>query len=301
MSFSVDVKNELCSLAASDKESAFCQISAMLNFSRAFSKGNLLIQTENRNITDFLIDYLEDACSPILSLVTSPNQMRKRGIVFSLYADLEQDCQKIKDMFLNEDIFSKYNLMKNSTNCVAFLRGAFLVCGSMNDPNKEYHLEFVVPQHKWTSLVAELLSVYNIPIKYIKRKGQHVLYTKESECIEDLLTMLGATSASLEIMNIKIRKDIRNKVNRVTNCETANIEKTVAASFKQVEDIKLIQKSAGLDSLDKNLRKVAKLRMDNPEMSLSELVKEMNGEVSKSGLNHRLKKISKIADEYRKG
>ena len=135
--------------------------------------------------------------------------------------------------------------------------------------------------------------------KITVRRNDYILYYKESEHIEDLLTYIGAGKASLEMMEVKIVKELRNKVNRATNCETANITKVIDASMKQTQDIRLIAENGGLEALDEDLRELARLRMENPEMSLRELGENLSEKISRSGVNHRLKRIAQFAQEIR--
>ncbi len=300
MSFSVQVKKELCAIAPETVSCAETQLAAILQYGRALEKDRCLLQTENRMVIDFLIDYLEDFCAPILTLFTLPNPRRQGTSTYCLMAEDERDLVNIRKRYLQPDSIAKKDLLQNQSQCAAFLRGAFLICGSMNDPNREYHLEFVVAKKEQTRELAALLSAYDIPVKYIQRKGHHVLYVKESEAIEDLLTLMGATKASLSIMEIKVVKDLRNKINRVTNCETANLEKTADAAARQLEDIRLLQQQEKLASLPDPLKEAAAARLQNPEMSLMELVGHLHHTVSRSGLNHRFERIHQLAQEYRK-
>ena len=175
-----------------------------------------------------------------------------------------------------------------------------MVCGSMIDPSKEYHLELVVPFKPLAEDLRLLLSELGMHAKLTTRSSNQVLYIKESEQIEDFLTLTGAVKSSLELMDIKILKDVRNKVNRMTNCETANIEKTVVASSSQIRDIEWIIEKKGRHYLPDNLQVVAELRLNNPELSLTELCEVSGLGLSKSGMNHRLKKISEIAKDLKK-
>lgn len=200
----------------------------------------------------------------------------------------------------NQESLHRIRLENIDNNSIdAFLTGAYLVSGSMTDPLKEYHLEFVTPYYNLSNDLQAILS--NIgTIKNTERKSIHVLYFKDSECIEDILTFMGATMSSLEIMNVKILKDVRNKANRIANCDSANIEKTVAASAKQVDDIELIERVKGLSFLSADLREIAEIRMENPELSLRELGQMLEKPIGRSGANHRMMKISAIAEELRK-
>ena len=192
------------------------------------------------------------------------------------------------------EAFQKYRLKDNAREIV-------LACGSVNDPSKEYHLEFACPEEGLAVQLCTLLSDIGVTAKMMLRRGQHIVYIKGSESIEDTLTFIGASQCTLELMNMKIYKDIRNKANRIANCDAANIDKVVKAAMKQIEDIKLIDSSVGLDSLSDELREVAQLRLDNIDMSLQEIGESLSEPISRSGVNHRFKKLARMADELRNG
>ncbi|UKI16854.1 MAG: DNA-binding protein WhiA [Ruminococcus sp.] len=177
--------------------------------------------------------------------------------------------------------------------------GAFISCGSVTEPIKEYHLEFAVPFEELCTDLKKLLERLGIMSKYVERKGLYVLYFKGSEDIEDMLTLMGATKSSIELMNVKILKDVRNKANRIANCDAANIERTLKASEKQIEDIEYIMNTEGLESLTPELRNMAELRLENPDVSLKELGEMLDKPVGRSGANHRLKKLMEIAEQIR--
>ncbi|MEE0274228.1 MAG: DNA-binding protein WhiA, partial [Oscillospiraceae bacterium] len=187
----------------------------------------------------------------------------------------------------------------DNNNVFAFLAGAFISCGSVTEPIKEYHLEFAVPFEELCTDLKKLLERLGIMSKYVERKGLYVLYFKGSEDIEDMLTLMGATKSSIELMNVKILKDVRNKANRIANCDAANIERTLKASEKQIEDIEYIMNTEGFESLTPELRNMAELRLENPDVSLKELGEMLDKPVGRSGANHRLKKLMEIADQIR--
>ena len=181
----------------------------------------------------------------------------------------------------------------------AFLRGVFLSCGSVANPDKSYHLEFVIPYRNLSQDLLKILTDYGLKAKLIVRKYSYVVYLKESESIEDLLTLMGAVNSSLELMGIKIEKDVRNKINRQMNFESANMSRSIEAGLAQVEAIEIIEKKQGLDSLSDELKEVAILRKENPDMSLKQLGENLSVPISRSGVNHRLMKIMELADKYR--
>ncbi len=193
-----------------------------------------------------------------------------------------------------------YSPVVSSTCCRrAFLRGTFLECGSVNDPEKNYHLEFVHTDQKFAEELRKLLQNMHLDAKLVKRKDQFVVYLKEGNHIVDLLNIMGAYVALMELENIRIVKEMRNDINRRCNFETANLKKVVDASVKQIEDITLIQNTIGLDQLPPPLEEVALARLQYPDMNLKELGTMLSSPLGKSGVNHRLKKICQIADTIR--
>lgn len=182
----------------------------------------------------------------------------------------------------------------------AYVRGMFLACGAVSHPQTDYHLEFSIPTYTLSRDIETLLSEWDLAPKRIRRKGDNVLYYKDSERIEDCLTLMGAGVAALEMMSVKVVKDIRNNTNRLINCENANIDKVVAAATEQREDLWWIERHGGLSQLPEELRELAQLRLDNPEMSLRELGELLTPPLTRSGVNHRMQRIRAVAQELRK-
>lgn len=174
-----------------------------------------------------------------------------------------------------------------------------MACGIAANPDKEYHLEFTVGAEKKAEKLCRLINESGMSVKKSCRRGKHILYTKDSEGISDILTFIGAMISSMEIMNAKIFKGVRNDVNRAVNCESANIDKTLAASRKQVEDIEYIANCKGLGILSEDLRQIAEIRRNNIELSLNDIGKMTVPEISRSGVYHRLKRISETAEKLR--
>lgn len=177
----------------------------------------------------------------------------------------------------------------------AFLRGVFLASGTMTDPNEIYNLEMVFRYSWLANEVMRLLVQFEIPGKITERKGRYVVYLRDGDDISDFLRVLGASSSLLQLEDIRVVKEVRNRVNRRVNCETANIHKTAATSARQIEDIRVIEEREGLDSLPDSLREIAFLRLENPEATLSELGDLLDPPVGKSGVNHRLRRLHEIA------
>ncbi len=176
----------------------------------------------------------------------------------------------------------------------AFIKGAFLGGGTVINPQKTYNLELTTPYPGLAKDMQELLQETGFFFKSVKRKSKEVLYLKNSESISDFLSFIGAFRAQMELLNVKIEKEIRNEFNRAANSETANLEKTIAASVEQVRRIEEIEKRIGLENLPDDLKEIAKLRLSHKEASLSELGRMMNPPLTKSGINHRMKKLMKL-------
>lgn len=195
---------------------------------------------------------------------------------------------------------SKISGNSNLDRDAELLAALFLKCGTVSDPEKSYHLEFLCDSDEEADMAAGALARLGISAGITRRKGRIAVYIKGREEISDILAALGAYNALLEFENALVLKEMRGGIQRRVNCETANISKTVSASMKQVEDIRYIESTAGLSFLPETLRQVARLRMDFPEATLSELADRLPG-TGRSGINHRLRKISKIADDMRAG
>lgn len=181
----------------------------------------------------------------------------------------------------------------------AYLRGAFLAGGSMSDPNKAYHLEIVSESKEQIERLQSMLKSFGLEGKSIPRKKMYVLYLKEGTQISELVGIMGGFVSMMEFENIRILKDMRNRVNRKVNCETANIHKVVSASMKQLEDIEYIKKILGLEKLPENLRQIASVRLEYPEASLKELGELLDPPIGKSGVNHRLRKLGELASQLK--
>ena len=201
---------------------------------------------------------------------------------------------------IKEDLSVVSNLVVQNSCCKrAFLRGAFLAAGSISDPAKTYHFEIAVATNAKAKQLQAIFKVFDIDVKIILRKKYYVVYIKEGSQIVEALNVMEAHIALMNFENVRIVKEMRNSINRQVNCETANINKTVVASSKQLEDILYIQNQTGLGKLTEGLEEIARLRLEYPEASLKELGQLLDPPIGKSGVNHRLRKISIIADHIR--
>ena len=179
------------------------------------------------------------------------------------------------------------------------IRGAFIAAGSMSDPRKAYHFEIVCSSEGTAESLQEIMNSFDVSAKVVQRKKNYVVYLKEGAHIVDILNVMEAHVALMKLENVRIFKEMRNAVNRKVNCETANINKTVSAAVRQLEDIVYIRDTLGFDKLPDGLRDVALTRLENPEVALKELGGLLEHPVGKSGVNHRLRKLSEIAEKLR--
>ncbi len=295
MSFSTDVKDELLAI---DNLSDCCiqaQSYGMLLFGRNFSSSSVSYATEHEASSERYAQYIEK----ITGVAPDRSDNDSKMNIVSVRYSAERRAVLDKYGHSPKDFSLRINRANIGGECCfgAFLRGVFLSCGSISSPEKNYHLEFVVPFMKLSGDLFSFLEELGFRPKKVVRKGYHVIYFKDSENIEDLLTVMGATNSTILLINVKINKDLRNHINRRVNFETANIDRAVNAGTAQVEAIKKISRTVGLDSLSEGLRETAQMRLDNPEASLNELNELFDGRVSKSGINHRLNRLIKIAEE----
>lgn len=298
MSFSSDIKKELCDVRELSPQQAESMLYGIMYASR-MDEGRPLIQTENIDLMNAAAELLRAVFPNVRTGIV--RLVKNSGSLYTL--KIRSGWEDIAERFGDFSSISREAVSGGDEESGAFLRGVFVSCGSVTDPNKEYHLELVLPENDRTPALLDFIAEHGMSLKETARGGARskktVLYAKESELIEDCLTYIGAANHSMEIMQVKIVKDFRNRVNRSVNCENANLDKTVAASNKSTADIEYIFSTMGADWLSPDLRETARLRVENPEMSLSELCGMFPEKISRSGLNHRLKKLSKLAEELR--
>lgn len=206
----------------------------------------------------------------------------------------------IKEELLNLKMWNLSSGMKQEEQLARLcIREAFIKSGSMNDPNKKYHLQIMFKTKKKAIEMQTIINNFNIHAKIIKKENEYMLYLKDGEEISKFLALIGANNSVIRFEEVRVIKETRNDINRLVNCETANLNKTINAAVKQIEDIKLIKKKNKFNSLPEDLKETANLRVENPDVSLAELGKLLKEPIGKSGVNHRLKKLSSIAEELR--
>lgn len=300
MTFSKQIKTEIASVKNQCKGCKLAMAYGAILGSKTSTENQIIIATESLSVAELITNLLVDISCSIVTLKRPNLKERTSRPLYTVSIDDTTDFLNIAHLISNSDFISRdminSSLFKKSCCLFAFLRGIYLTSATVVDPLKEYHLEFSFKNENLCYFISDLLYDLELEFKVIKHNNNYVLYTKESNQIEDTLTILGAVKSSMDLMNLKIEKGLRNTVNRRTNCETANISKTVNASIHQLECIELLRENVGLDNLPIELKEVANLRLENPEASLTELCELLNNKISRSGINHRLKKLCSMAE-----
>lgn len=286
MSFTTIIKEELCGGDLPHK----AEKTVLYGFLYAM-RGSAEFNTDSRLIADYICELVGRGNSELY--------IKKKKSSEGYAVALKNTGRLVNGADVNLPDISRRYVDGSDAQTGFFLRGVFLACGVAADPNKEYHLEMTVGDEKKNDRIFTLVNETGMCVKKSVRKGQHFVYTKESDGISDILTFIGAMINSMEIMNVKIYKDVRNNVNRAVNCEAANIGKTVAAGQRQIDDIELIAAEKGLNFLPEDLRQVAEIRRENIDLSLREIGELTNPKISRSGVNHRLCRIGELAEKLR--
>lgn len=285
MSFSSNVKKELEKVVPGSRHCQLAELAAIICFgckigAKENNQKEMAIYSENPFVTRKYFTLLKKA----FNIKVNVNKVLQSVKIIDESGCMHPFSEEINPL-----------LIKNSCCRRAFLRGAFLCSGSMSDPNKGYHLEFVCEHEIQALQIQQVICSFGIDAKIVRRKKYYVVYLKESESLVDLLNVMGAHVSLMQLESLRVEKEVRNFVNRQVNCEAANITKTVKAAGGQIEDILFLQKHYGLSNLPEALRQMAEVRLEHPESSLSELGGYLNPPVGKSGVNHRLRKLGEIA------
>ena len=295
------VKNEVSKQEFSNT-SCISFLSAVVN--NSYHDDNLIkINTENASVARCIYNIIKEKynITPAITVRKGYNYNKKllyileiRKKIFDIYRDLGIVKDEIPKSFITDDI----ELSKD------YLKGLFLMCGSINDPKtSRYHLEFVVSDNNYAAFITELLNQFLLKAKYLKHENKYMVYIKEAEKIGDFLRIMNATNALFYFEDMRIYRDHKNMTNRLNNCEQANVDKMINAASKEVEAINLIESIGGLDLLEEKVRQVAIYRKKYPDVSLQELSEIMSVEtgvaITKSGVHHRMKKIHLLADKIR--
>lgn len=312
MSFSGKTKNELVRVSSSQKRCNIAELSGIIRMSgtiklKGFQKLNLEIATENAAIARKVFKLLKSNFNIHTQIMVKKNKNLKKNNSYILSVTSEMGASTLlkdldilnegNNLIINNDIPS--SIMEDNKLKKSYIRGAFLGGGSVSDPEKTYHLEFVTNKELYSISLSNLINSLGFNSKIVMRKSNYVIYLKESEQISDLLNIMGAHKALLDLENVRIVKQMRNNVNRIVNCETANLSKTVNAAIRQIHNIEYIKNTIGLESLPKNLKEIAYMRIQYQDLSLKELGEILNPPIGKSGVNHRLRKLEKLAEDLK--
>ena len=311
MSFSGMVKEELSRQIGTARHCRIAELAALIGFCgrlEHFPQGEKLkLQTENETVARKCFTLLQKTFNIEKEISVRENSHLKRVKVYVLeisdpeeIREILQATKLIADSKFCDTLILQDMLVVQQSCCKrAYIRGDFLASGSISDPEKGYHFEIVYPDERKAQQLQTIIRSFSVDAKIVQRKKSYVVYVKEGAQIVDMLAVMEANVALMDLENIRILKEMRNSVNRKVNCETANINKTVNAAVKQMEDIKLIQQVMGFEQLSDGLAQIAELRMQYPEATLKELGMMLSPQVGKSGVNHRLRKLSALADELR--
>ena len=304
MSFSSDIKKKLAEVSVSKNHCRFAEVAGIIFASSTFSltgKGlSLSISTENMDVVKRLLSLLSKLYN-VTPELTAVEQLPKKTLTYIISFSDTNTVRKIMlsiGLNLNSGIGVDDKIIKQllQLNCCrkAFLRGAFLGSGSITDPQKSYHLEMVFGSKMFADVVSEIMSGFSLNEGIVERKDDYIVYIKGCDRIIEFFAHIGAHSAIFDLENIRILKDINNNINRAYNCESANIDRTISSAHEQIRCIKIIDEVIGISKLSEPLRVVAERRLSNPIASLSELA-AIEPEISRSTINHRIRKIKEIA------
>ncbi len=313
MSFSSEVKEELYGHIATSRHCQLAEIAAIIDASGLIqidADGGIILflQDDNELVIRKFFTLIKKAFNIGTSILEGVADIKVGGRVYRpIITDSEAlrsilgAVRMIDDKGAIRDLQSGVNPMVTRNSCCkrAFIRDSFLCLGSISDPNKGYHLEFVCDSREQAVFLQEMIGSFDVEARIVPRKKYFVLYVKEGAEIVDLLNIMEAHVSLMELENLRIVKEMRNSINRRVNCEVANITKTVNAASKQIEDITYIKDHYGFDNLQTGLRQMAEVRLENPDATLSELGQMLDPPVGKSGVNHRLRKLSDLADKIR--
>ena len=309
MSFSGQIKEELAQVISSPRHCQLAELAALVQFCGHIEEdGALLMQSENPLVIRKCFTLLKKTFKIEADIRIRKNTYLKKASVYRVAVNSHEDTVRIlqatkfvtPEFEITDDLSTMNHLVVQKDCCKrAFLRGTFLAAGSISDPEKAYHLEIVCATEERALQVQSILRELELDARIVNRKKNQVVYLKEGSQIVELLGLMEAGISLMNLENIRILKEISNNVNRKVNCETANIGKTVSAAVKQIEDIRYIETHMGFSQLSEGLEEIAVLRLQYQDATLKELGEMLNPPVGKSGVNHRLRKLSRIAEELR--
>lgn len=313
MSFSSEVKEELAKHMSPARHCQIAEVAAIISLCgkvriSEFDEYSIVVHTENASVAKKYYSLLKKAFEVSADILIKRNVYLKKSRTYMISVVNHKQAMNLlkatklidRNGEIREELGNIDNFILQNTCCKrAFIRGSFLAAGSISDPEKNYHFEIVCADEQKAVQLQEIIHTFHLEAKIVLRKKYYVVYIKEGAVIVDILNIMEAHISLMKLENVRILKDMRNSVNRRVNCETANINKTVSAAVKQLNDIRYIASTIGFEDLPYGLAEVAKLRLEQPEATLKELGTMLNPPVGKSGVNHRLRKLSNMADDLR--
>ena len=306
LTFSGEVKEELSKNLAEKEHCYIAEIAAIIGMCGKVAidsreRYSIKVRTENVSVARKYFTLLRKTFNIDTETLVSANKSKGHSTYTVIIKGHEDAMRVLRETKLMDDgeVSEEFSIIRRPCCKRAYLRGAFLAAGSISNPEKSYHIEIVCANRKRANQIKMLINGFRLESKVILRKNSYVVYLKEGSQIVDLLNIIEAPISLMKMENVRILKEMRNTVNRKVNCETANINNTVSAAAKQAEDIAFIQNTIGVGKLPDTLQEVARLRLAHPEASLKELAELSTSEIGKSGMNHRLRKLSEIAEELR--
>ena len=318
MSFSGEMKEEIARLIPEKEEEVWAELMAIIRFCgrilRQEESVAVFMETENVVLAKTYVKLIKRAFDLQVQLEIRRHGTGKYNQYFILLSERPEDMlyseerperQKLQQALQAICMWSAQadprGFLKTPGSMRAYIRGAFLCTGSMSDPGKSYHFEMVCEDEQTAQILKELMAGFFVHAKVILRKQRYIVYLKDSEEIIQILNVMEAHRSLMELENIRIIKDMRNNANRQSNCDSANINKMVRTAARQVDDIRYIEEHFGFEQLPPQLREMAQVRLENPDVSLQELGTYLDPPVGKSGVNHRLRKLKEIAESLRAG
>lgn len=301
MSFSSDIKEELSKLNTySNEDNLKLEITGYLISNATLQDELVMFSSENVSNIKRIYSILRKVYSFEDRTMKSKNKNRNNLYVLSVKQELFSNLEYVKIDDEKNIVLGDLKFIQKNTGLISsLLRGLFMGNGSIVDPNTEYHLDISLKDLEIAEVICDIALYVDINFKITQRKNEYIIYLKEGQQISDFLALIGANASMLRFEEIRVVKDVRNNVNRLVNCETANLNKTVEAAVKVINDIKYLKKKKKFDDLPENLKEIAEARLKNPNASLKELGESLKIPLGKSGVNHRLKKISEIAEDIR--
>ena len=314
LSFSFITKNELSRIEISDKDCALAELAALIRMNgsiqiNGLKRMSVKFSTENAAIARRIFTLAKYLYGIQTEVMVRRNRQLKKNNNYVIFIDSQNKAEEIliNTGVLNRDKDDSYSIsysiperiIKERSCKRAYIRGAFLGGGSISNPEKTYHLEFVTNSEEHSENLCDLINSFGLSSKIVLRKDNYIVYLKEGEQIVDLLNIIQAHNALLKLEDIRILKEMRNNINRIVNCETANLAKTINASVRQINNIEYIENVIGINNLPENLIDIANVRLENRDASLKELGEMLSPTIGKSGVNHRLRKLDEIAEDLK--